>query len=227
MRIYYSFLLIFIYAFATFDAFGDYFEESVKALILEKVRDYNAVDLRFESQSKLDLINSKREKIEKISLTFFSPDTRSFKANAEFDGQIIEIFGKYDVFCDVWVSTKFLKHGKIVNANDIKPLKTKRLQNMHEVVKEVSEIYGKEVKNNITPGQIIKLSDLKNPAVIKENDPITLLYETPGMTIKTLGIALSPGAIGDKIKAKNEKTGILVFGEVMDKNIIKVGSKND
>ncbi len=207
--------------------FASYFEDSLKSLILEKIGLHYSIDLKFESNGKLDQIISRDHEISSVALSFYSPQTKSFKALVKFTQENIEIFGKFDTYFEIYLSNKFIKHGKQINPEDIKLVKVKKIQDLDDIIKNPSMLYGMETRQNILPGKVIRLIDLKKSPLIKENDPVTLLYESNAMSLKTLGIAMAQGGIGDKIRAKNEKTGIVVFGEVVDKNIIRVSDPND
>lgn len=223
----YIFLLVLSSAILPSSALASYFEESVKSLVLEKIGNYHSVDLRFESENKLQQIIVQDNEITGVVLTFFSLETKSFKAVAKLESNELEIFGKFDNYFEILVASKLLRRGVQINQEDVKSIRVKKVKNISDIIKDPSLIYGMESKINIMPGQIIKLSDLKKTPIVKENDPITLLYESSGISLKTLGISLSSGAIGDKIRAKNEKTNVVVFGEIINKNVIRVGTQND
>lgn len=223
---YFSVIIAFI--FFAFSSQASDFEETVKELLLKKMNNHNSVEVRFDSQSKLMKILEKESKIESIILSFFSLETKSFKVLTSFSGsEQIEIFGKFQAFFEVPVAARNIRFGEEISPDNIRIIRVKKLKQGENSIKDPDRFYGMEAKYNIRSGQVIKLSDLKKIPIIKENDHVTLLYTAKDITLKTLGIALSEGAVGEKIKVRNEKTGILVFGEVKDRNIVKVSASDD
>ncbi|MDX1924713.1 MAG: flagellar basal body P-ring formation chaperone FlgA [Rickettsiaceae bacterium] len=221
-------VFLFVCVFSPLRGFASYFEDTVRNLIIEKIGTQYSVDLKFEPSTKMQDLNSDLLEIEAISLNFFSVDTRSFRVLVSLkDKNQMEIFGKFDLFFEVLVANKNIKFGRQINPEDVKLIKVKKLKNGEDVIRDPSLIYGMETKTNILTGQIIRLSDIKKAPIIKENDPVTLLYSTGGISIKTLGISLASGSAGEKVRVKNEKTGIVVFGEIVDKNVVKVSAENE
>lgn len=201
------------------------FEVTVKELISEKIGQDYSIDVKFDSTNKLEQIISNEGNLKSTSLTFFSPKTKSFKVLTIYkNGEKTELFGKFDAYYEVPTATRPVRFGTNISPGDIKKTKVRRLKTGEIPLKEMPQIFGMQAKFNIMPGQVIKKSDLKLPSVVKENDPVTLLYSSNNITLKTMGVALATGAIGDKIRVKNEKTGIVVFGEIIDKNVVKVNS---
>lgn len=204
------------------------FEASVSELIKEKIGDQFSLQTKFDSKTKLDKITENSDKIKSVSLIYFSPESKSFKVLVILENEEkIELFGKFESFFEVAAAAHSIKFGEEITLSDYKILKVKSLKSGQIHLKEHDQIVGMQAKYNIPGGHIIKMSDLKKPPIIKENDPVTLLYTGHDISLKTIGIALSSGAVGEKIRVKNEKTGIVVFGEILDKNVVKVGTGDD
>ena len=224
MRSFFAFLIIIILPFFSFAVD---FESTLKELIEERIGNQLSLDLAFDGSKKYEKIILNQENIKSISLTMFSVKPAGFNALVIFENRNldnIEIFGKFEAYYEVYVATRHIKYGDVISLGDIKILKTRKLRNGESTLKYFPNIFGMQAKFNIKAGQVIKRSDIKNPSVIKEGDPVTIMYSAGEITIKTLGIALASGAIGEKIRVKNEKTSIVVFGEIIDKNVVKVNS---
>lgn len=224
MRNFFAFLVVIIFPLISFA--GD-FESTVKELIEEKIGNQFSLELRFDGSKKYERVILDQEQINSVTLTMFSVKPKAFKVLIIFDDpklSSIEVFGKFEAYYEVYVATRHIKYGDEISTGDIKILKTKKLRNGESTVKHFPNIFGMQAKFTIKAGQIIKRSDIKNPSVIKEHDPVTIMYSSGDITLKTLGIALASGAVGEKIRVKNERTGIVVFGEIIDKNVVKVNS---
>jgi flagella basal body P-ring formation protein FlgA len=219
---------IIILLFTPNSIFAGYFEDSLKEMISEKIDGQVSVVLKFPQNSQLDTILSQEENIESISLSFFSHETKSFKVVSVLsNNKQIELFGKYESFFEVPVASRYIRHGNLVSEDDIKITKVKKLKEGEAPIKNMRLVFGMEAKKSIAQGDVIKLADLKHPPIIKENDPVTLVYISSDITLKTSGFALSAGSLGEKIRVKNEKTGVVVFGEIVEKNVVKVSTEDD
>lgn len=205
-----------------------YFEDTVKEMISEKIGGQISIGLKFPQNAQLEKVLAQEENIESISLSFFSHETKSFKVISLLPNkEQIELFGKFEAFYEVPVATRYIRHGNVLSPDDVKITKLKKLKEGESPIKDMRLVFGMEAKNPIAQGDVIKLSDLKHPPIIKENDPVTLVYISSDITLKTNGFALSAGSLGERIRVKNEKTGIVVYGEVVEKNVVKVSSQDD
>lgn len=218
------FLYFICFIFLSANSLASDFESSVIELIHEKIGNQFNLHTKFDSKTKLDKIIASEGAVKSISLTYFSAETRSFKVMTILDNdEQIELFGKFEAFFEVPVATRSIRFNEEISQSDYKIVKVKSLKHEQIQLYDPAQIVGMQAKYNIPAGHIMKISDLKKPPIIKENDPVTLIYNAHDISLKTVGIALSAGAAGEKIRVKNEKTGIVVFGEVVDKNMVKVG----
>jgi flagella basal body P-ring formation protein FlgA len=62
--------------------------------------------------------------------------------------------------------------------------------------------------------------------VIKNADPVNIIYSSGSINLKTSGIALRAGAVGDMIKVKNGTSGIVVLGKIINNNTVQVSGDN-
>ncbi len=222
------FIATFLFILSSASSYAGYFEDTVKQIVSDKIGGQFSIDLKFPPSAKLDQVIKEDDLIKSISFSFFSLESRSFKVVSVLsNNEEIELFGKFEAFFEILVASRQIKFGEVLTAYDVKTVKVKKLRAGEAAIKDLNIGFGMETKTNIMAGQTIKLSDLKKPPVIKENDPVTLVYSSSEITLKTLGISLSSGGVGEKIRVKNEKTGIVVFGEILDRNTVKVSTKDD
>lgn len=207
-------------------AFAGYFDSTIENILKEQLNnEYLYFETKYDSPIKLNKIYQNEKEIESINLTFFSPVTKSFKVSISLpNSELIEIFGKYDTYYKVPVASRYIKSNEIITPGDITYIDVKKLKNTDNIAMRQENIIDMQIKKSVLANHYFKISDLKRPPVIKENDPVTIVYKSNNITLKTIGLAESAGAIGDKIKVKNDKTGIIVYGEIIDKNIVQVSN---
>ena len=73
------------------------------------------------------------------------------------------------------------------------------------------QLIGAKVKNRITSGSPISSKQI---CVVCKGELITLTVKSAGLKLKTEGIALTNGTLGEQIKVKNKRSNRIVFGRV-------------
>lgn len=80
------------------------------------------------------------------------------------------------------------------------------------------DVVSSENKNGSTKKQI----NVRVPIAVKSGQVVKLQFIKNRLSIETAGICLSSGAIGNIIKVKNQDSGKVVNGMVMDENTVSV-----
>jgi len=81
-------------------------------------------------------------------------------------------------------------------------------------VSKFSSIIGKEARIALYANRPIFPDDLREPAIIKRNQIVTLVFQQNMISISTQGRALARAGIGEKIKAMNSTSKTVVIGQV-------------
>ncbi|XAT62448.1 flagellar basal body P-ring formation protein FlgA [Rhodobacteraceae bacterium Araon29] len=79
---------------------------------------------------------------------------------------------------------------------------------------KLSSITGKEARIALYANRPIFPEDLREPAIIKRNQIVTLVFQQNMISISTQGRALARGGIGEKIKVMNSTSKTVVIGQV-------------
>lgn len=80
-----------------------------------------------------------------------------------------------------------------------------------ETISEIATISGTKAKRNISKNKPLSMNNI---CYVCKDDSVTIIAQSSNLRIKTKGIALSSGAIGDTIKVKNVKSKKTVYAEV-------------
>ena len=70
------------------------------------------------------------------------------------------------------------------------------------------------VRHPTRVGQPLRASDLMRPEIVHRNEPVTLVYEAPGLVLTVRGKAMDPGAEGDVISVLNSQSNRTIQGTV-------------
>ncbi len=220
-------LICFVAFVSSVYAIQDEFERTIEDLIQEKIADNSIIiDLIYDSHDKIDKIKNKQPDISNVTLLNLDPKYSVFRVRIDYNNGVSdELAGKYNSSIEISVPSRFIKAGEVILASDVVKVKTKLSRIKDNFVVADENIIGMQAKKHLSPGMIIKSGELVKPAIIKINDPVNIIYQSNNIKLKTSGIALSSGAIGDNIKVKNEDSGTTVLGQIINKNTIQVSGE--
>ena len=141
------------------------------------------------------------------------------------DGKIDSVSGKYISYIMAPIAGRYIKFGEVIQASDVSTKKT-RLDTVRKgYATEDAEVIGMQAKKYIAVGKMFRTSDISNPPVLKNNDPVNIIYSSGVIKLRTTGIALGKGAVGDMIKVNNTASGAVLLGQITNKNTVQVGGE--
>lgn len=68
---------------------------------------------------------------------------------------------------------------------------------------DLQSALGLEAKRPLKAGVAVQMSDLTAPSVVKKNEPVKLVYVSPGMRLSVDGKALNDAAMGESVRVLN------------------------
>jgi len=74
---------------------------------------------------------------------------------------------------------------------------------------------GLALKRQMRAGQALRASDAMRPEVVQRNEPVTMIYEAPGIVLTMRGKAQETGAVGDLIGVVNGQTNRTIQATVV------------
>lgn len=87
---------------------------------------------------------------------------------------------------------------------------------------DISQLNGKVLSQNLSKGMVLTKHHVKSPMAISRGQSVTIIAKNSVIEVRTKGMAMSKGAIGERIKVKNMKTERIVEGVIIDKHLISV-----
>ena len=87
---------------------------------------------------------------------------------------------------------------------------------------DISELKGKVLSQNLSKGMVLTKHHVKSAMAISRGQSVTIIAKNSTIEVRTKGMAMSKGAIGERIKVKNMKTERVVEGTIIDKHLISV-----
>jgi flagella basal body P-ring formation protein FlgA len=111
----------------------------------------------------------------------------------------------------VIIATTNLARGELITADNLKitmkPSHFVRMQSLQSL----ELLIGSRSKRNIRSGMPVMLNQI---CMVCKGDPVNIFASLRGLKIKTSGIALEDGIIGEQVKVKNKKSGKVLKARV-------------
>ena len=207
----------------------DFVGKTINGLLQEKIQDNRIiVEQKYSSKSKFDKIKSAQDKIDSIIVEQFEPKNSSFRVRVNYnDGKAETLSGRYLSYVMAPIAARYIKFGDVIQQSDVTTMKVRIDSLNSEYASELNEVVGMQAKTYIAAGKMFKINEVTSPNVIKNNDPVNIIYSSGAINLKTVGIAMGNGAVGDMIKVKNSSSGVVLLGQIVSKNTVKIGGENE
>jgi len=99
-----------------------------------------------------------------------------------------------------------VERGALITAADLETIRVPKSASAEGLATAPDELLGMAAKRRLPAGQPVRRSDVEAPVLIERNAVVTVLYQTPGMVLKTRGRATADGAHGETIPIVNLQT---------------------
>lgn len=118
-------------------------------------------------------------------------------------------------FKKIPVASKQLYKGETISDDDISYQRVEVTQYADDEIITDKSLIGKVLKNGIIKGSPFIFKNIKLENTVKRGDKIEIIAQSGAVMVRTLGIALQDGAVGDQIRVKRDGSGNTILqGEV-------------
>lgn len=146
--------------------------------------------------------------------------TTRYKVNGRIC-KVVNFVVKVRVFDTVLVTNRDLLFDKTIGPNDFR-LDEIVVDGRNDYLKDFSEIKSLVPIRNIRAGSPVTLSMFRTAQVIQMNQPVRLHIKYHGIEASAKGVAMARGRVGDLIRVKNESSGKIITGRVIDEQTVEV-----
>lgn len=185
---------------------------------------YNNYEIK--NQSKFNESRGKELAIKNISLLNWNLNKNqgTFRVKIEYsDNKSEEVLGRFFIYKEAYVAARNIRRGNIISEDYIKTIVVPYAKKMD--IPNIYDIIGKQSTKNILFGSLINTNHLVNPIVVRERDAVEIIYKSSNIRLKTKGIAMKSGVVGDVIRVKNDSSGIIIHATIVDKGIVEIDNK--
>ena len=114
---------------------------------------------------------------------------------------------------EVATLTRSLRQGETIKGSDVtierRPKNEAGLDGMSP-----EQAIGMATRVAMRAGQAVRGNDLMKPLAVQRNEPVTILYEIPGIVLSVRGKAVEAGAVGDIVNVLNVQSNRTVQATV-------------
>jgi flagellar basal body P-ring formation protein FlgA len=124
---------------------------------------------------------------------------------------------------DVVVPAHDIARGAVLTEGDLTTKSIAVMRVNDGIVRNASEVSGREAKRALRTGEFLRNSDLKRPALVAKGSNVTMVFEAPGIHLTAVGRALAEGGEGDSIAVLNPTSYRQVVAVVTAPGMVHVG----
>mgnify|MGYP001766392949 CR=1 FL=1 len=190
-------------------------------------------DLRVAFDVPVDPRRADLRAAEPVRLVSYSLNTQNGRFDALFlisrgDGDDrLQLRGEVVETVEVVTLTRALARGDVAGRDDVTLERLPRRQAGAQRSVDPEQIVGLAARRALRVGQVVSTGDFSRPLVISRGETVTIVYETPVLTVTSRGQALAAGAVGDLVDVVNPQSKRTIHATVAGpgKVVVTAGQK--
>lgn len=112
--------------------------------------------------------------------------------------------------------------GDIITESDIVWTTVVRDRTGGDTVTAAEELIGLTVRRGVAPNRPVRTGDVRAPIVVPRGSVVTILLQSPTMTLTAQGRALADGAVGEVIRVANSTSNRVIDAKVSSDGLVTV-----
>lgn len=128
---------------------------------------------------------------------------------------------KVTSFSQVLTTNAPLRRGHLISTEDVS-LQTRDSSSLNRAyLSDPDDAIGKVLKRNLARNALLTNAVLAEPHIINKGQQVDLQAGGPGLQVRVAAIALSGGAVGEKIRVKNLSSSKIVEGTILASGTVR------
>ncbi|HWP26078.1 MAG TPA: flagellar basal body P-ring formation chaperone FlgA [Xanthobacteraceae bacterium] len=191
--------------------------------------DPNNIAITFDRDVRTIHVESTATAELQVARLIFEPRTGRFSVSLDLPGSAVarrlplRFSGTATAMLEATVLVRTLSRGDVIKQSDIAVERRPKQEVTGEIVSKEAAI-GLAVKRPLAAGAVLRRADLMKPELIQRNEPVTVVFEVPGVLLTARGKALEAGAAGDIIAVLNIQSNRTVQATVIGPGRVAVGT---
>jgi flagella basal body P-ring formation protein FlgA len=134
----------------------------------------------------------------------------------------IEVLADVTATIDAVVPTRFFRAEEILDATDLKTVRTRIYQLNHPFITDRDEVVGKCAARPLPAETPLRQAFLKMPFLVKKGDRVTIEAKRGGLSIHTYGVTKASGHVGQTVMVANLDSGRELRAKIVAPGIVQV-----
>jgi flagella basal body P-ring formation protein FlgA len=134
----------------------------------------------------------------------------------------VRVSGEVSDVIELPVTVIRLSAGAIAGPDDVRMARIHVASVHGEVARELTNVVGMQLKQQIPAGVPIPVAELMQPTQITRGEPVRLQLQVAGLSLSGQGTALESGSIGDQIRVRNISSQAILEAEVLGPGVVRV-----
>ena len=122
------------------------------------------------------------------------------------------------------VLTKSLQPGEIIDTDDVMLIQRDANPGVG-YFSDVDDVVGRKAKKALTINKVIRTRHLELDYAIQKDQSVTIESQIGSVTVISAGVAVDDAQLGERVKVKNNSSGLVVEGVAISEKKIRIRAK--
>lgn len=152
----------------------------------------------------------------------FEPRSRRFSALVTAGEEKMQVSGRFIAVQRIPVPRQRVAAGQEIGKADVQWIEMETARMAGDIIDSADDVIGMAAKRDLMAGQPIRARDLTRPVMVTKGAMITMMFQSPLMSLTAIGRAIEGGGRGDVIQVMNLQSKKVVFATVTGPNQAQV-----
>ncbi|MBV9863569.1 MAG: flagellar basal body P-ring formation protein FlgA [Alphaproteobacteria bacterium] len=134
----------------------------------------------------------------------------------------LRVTAQFYQLATVLVPARVIEPGEIIGDRDLEPATVRLDHGGQDPLGDPAAFIGKTPRHPLRAHEPVRAADLQSPVVVHRGELVTMVVETPLMTLSAQGQAMEDAARGDAIRVTNSKSSRVIEGVVTGPGTVSV-----
>lgn len=138
------------------------------------------------------------------------------------EASTIELRGSAKRLVEVAVPARRIGRGEALTEGDVEILWLPEAGLAADAIRHIEDLAGREARRSLPARRPARAADLVTPRLVVRGEPVTMMYESGGLTLSLVGEALDDGGAGETVRVANPGSRLVRQGLVVGARSVRV-----
>jgi flagellar basal body P-ring formation protein FlgA len=132
------------------------------------------------------------------------------------------ITGRVEAVAEVPVAVTRLLPETLLRADDVHVMRLRVSRLTSDVVRDVDQIVGMQLRRPVPAGQPLRADELMRPPLVQRGSLVRLEFNSGDLSLSAQGTAIDDGADGERIRVQNTNSRAFLYADVVGPGRVRV-----